>query len=182
MKKGRGKNKGNAFERKVSLLLAEWWKVPKGTFWRSKISGGSNEPGDITPRVLETDDKPLNWPFVIECKHYKEINIPQLLVASKLKNGGRILSWWKQVTKDQGNTSKIRLLIFRGNNTPVYVAFATSDFSVQVRRRVDKLKDILHFETYTTDHSFSEYVGFYICTWDNFSSVMTKDLFMKEEE
>ena len=178
MKKGKGKNKGNAFERKVSTELDTWWEVPKGTFWRSKISGGSNEPGDITPRVLEVDDKPLQWPFVIECKHYKELKFHQLLDARKLKDGGQILKWWQQLTTDQVGTLKIRLLIFRGNNTPIYVAFSRADFSNKADRDSLFIPDTCIYKR--PDTSYGRAVV--ICTWKNFSSIMTKDIFIKEEE
>lgn len=174
MKKGKGKNKGNAFERDVSLLLAEWWDVPKGTFWRSKISGGSNEPGDITPRVLEVNDKPLNWPFVIECKHYKDIKFSQLLTASKLKEGGRILSWWQQLTDDQINTLSIRLLIFKGNNTPIYVAFCILDFPRRAKEKSLFISDTCIYKT--PNNTYFSAITF--CTWENFIKVMTKDLFI----
>jgi len=181
MRKGKGKNKGNAFERLVSNALDAWWKVPKGTFWRSKISGGSNEPGDITPRVLEVDDKPLQWPFVIECKHYKEIKFSQLLNASKLKEGGQIVKWWKQLTDDYESTgyTKIRLLIFRGNNTPIYVAFRPLDIErVGARLITANIKDKISY----SNSKFLKDDIICICKWDNFSSVMTKDIFIKEEE
>ena len=189
MKKGKGKNKGNAFERKVSLLLAEWWKVPKGTFWRSKISGGSNEPGDITPRVLDKDDKALHWPFVIECKHYKDVKFHQLLTASKLKDGGKILSWWQQLTKDQKSLPvidpRIRLLIFRGNNTPIYVAFCPLDLNALAYTESLRIKDVLIYRTHKNMTVIPEVAyknAAVICTWENFSLVMIKDLFINREE
>lgn len=180
MKKGKGKNKGNAFERKVSSLLDIWWKVPKGTFWRSKISGGSNEPGDITPRILSVNNKPLNWPFVVECKHYKDIKFLQLLNTSNLKNGGLIRGWWKQLTDDYLKYNKpsnvlYRLLIFKGNHTPILVAFCPYDFEgdKNLIKRSLRIQEIFLYKS-------ALFFPIAICTWENFSLEMTKDLFIKE--
>jgi len=179
--KNKSKSKGNAFERKVSALLDIWWDVPKGTFWRSKISGGSNEPGDITPRVLEVNDKPLHWPFVVECKHYKDIKFLQLLKSSNLKDGGLIQTWWKQLTADYSmyNTTQnnlYRLLIFKGNNTPILVAFCPRDFG----ENQDLIKASLQISDVFLYKS-ALYFPIIICTWENFSYQMTKDLFINKE-
>ena len=119
MKKGGGKRKGSAFERKVAGLLDKWWKVPKNTFWRTVNSGGWKQPGDITSKISE-DGTLIKFPFIVECKHYNQIDIWKVLRS----NNAKIIDWWKQVTNDQEKVQdKARLLIFRQNNSQILVAF-----------------------------------------------------------
>lgn len=170
------KNKGSKFERDVSKLLDHWWDVPAGTFYRSKLSGGSNEPGDITPRLMGNNQS-LWWPFAVECKHHKDLKFLQLFESSKYKDLPLILQWWKQITDDIKDTTKKRLLIFRGNNTPVLIMFALSDFENkfgEIRYSWDmELEDLFIYHAAACDDVL------YICTWKEFSSKITKDALMK---
>jgi hypothetical protein len=180
--KNRGKSKGSEFERMVAKLLDVWWEVPKGTFWRSKISGGADEPGDITPR-FSTELK--EWPFVIECKHYKEVKLIQLLSSSSLKDGGQILQWWQQLSKDhqkaltkKPNTLLYRLLFMKGTNTPLLVGFRPMDFNTSPKidlKFIDifsRIPDILIFSRCSYSTSLA------ICTWENFSNTITKSIIL----
>ena len=82
MRKGGGKEKGSGFEREVSRLIDVWWEEEKSTFWRTVISGGWVEPGDITPR--HRPGKPAIWfPFIIECKCVKKVDVLELLTKKK---------------------------------------------------------------------------------------------------
>ena len=171
------KNKGSSFEREVSKLLDTWWKVPKGTFYRSKLSGGSNEPGDITPRLVG-DNSSLWWPFAVECKHHKDLKFLQLFESLKYKDGPLILQWWKQITDDVKDTNKWRLLIFRGNNTPILVPFTPLEWSSSgsIAYCDADIKDEFAYNSYLIGDVL------YICTWNEFSSKLTKDALMKIKE
>jgi len=174
------KNKGSSFEREVSKLLDVWWQVPTGTFYRSKLSGGSNEPGDITPRLVG-DNSSLWWPFAVECKHHKDLKFLQLFESQKYKDGPRILQWWKQITDDVKDVKKWRLLVFRGNNTPILIAFTPDDWItgkhyIPTNYFPGRFKDTFVYAPYACDDVL------YICTWKEFSSKITKDALMKIKE
>lgn len=124
-----GKEKGSSFERWAAAQLDKWWKVPAKTFWRTTNSGGWVEPGDIAPR-LRQGATPVIFPFVIECKFYKQINLFNNRQKKPLIN-----IWWKQVTESQQQAIKasnntyfpIRLLIMKENNSPCLIAFSLDD-------------------------------------------------------
>ncbi len=173
MKKGGGKRKGSAFERKVAGLLDKWWEVPKNTFWRTVNSGGWQQPGDIAPRIGTADStgKEIWWPFVVECKHYKSINLWEVIKQNK---NGLIMKWWKQVTTDQHKFKEkipIRLLIFRENNLPVCVIFSENDL-FKLKSTVLPFSIGLRFQLY--NFGFQELV---IVPWDVFSTHFTKNYF-----
>lgn len=130
----RGKSKGSAFERLVAGLLDDWWGVPKKTFWRTTNSGGWVEPGDIAPRQRNGQD-PVRFPVVIECKHYRTIDFLDIFKTEK-KQDPMLAQWWDQVTTSQQQAQNsqplltypiIRLLIFRQNNSQIFVGFSTED-------------------------------------------------------
>jgi len=128
MKRGSGKGKGSQFERDVSLLLDEWWNVPKNTFWRTPNSGGWSEPGDISPRHSQNNDEKVFFPFIVECKFYKTIDFWELLKANKTQP--LFLQWLDQIRRekkqaiDAGRSDKlVSLLIFKQNGGPICVAY-----------------------------------------------------------
>jgi hypothetical protein len=131
-KANRGKAKGSGFEREISRWIDKWWNVPNGTFWRTTNSGGWKEPGDIAPR-LRQGQPPVWFPFVIECKFYRTIEFWNLFNPNVRHN--KLVEWWAQVTESQKQSitatrSKkecIRLLIFKENASPVFVAFDGAD-------------------------------------------------------
>lgn len=121
MKRGAGKRKGSEFERVVSRLLDVWWNVEEGTFWRSVNSGGWKEPADVSPR------KSVWFPFVVECKFYKTIS---LLGLFKENSSSHLLrKWWAKLMLDvekarqQTTDTKIGLLVFKYNQSPIFVCF-----------------------------------------------------------
>ena len=184
------KNKGSSFEREVSKLLDDWWKVPSGTFYRSKLSGGSNEPGDITPRLVGNNSS-LWWPFAVECKHHKDLKFLQLFESLKYKDGPLILQWWKQITDDVKDMCKWRLLIFKGNNTPILIAFTPTEWvdSFIVPPIAKYVTSKNYFDSITPDlqdsfiYDSASYKNvLYICTWKEFSSKITKDALMQIKE
>jgi len=175
MRKGGGKEKGSGFEREVSRLIDVWWEEEKSTFWRTVISGGWVEPGDITPR--HRPGKPAIWfPFIIECKCVKKVDVLELLTKKKNKT---LLSWWAQVTREreeaveQGRLKEelIRLVIFKRNGSPIFVMFEDT----KIYPFIAPL-DAIVYEKY----------GLAICTWATFSTQVTKNkvykLYGKEEQ
>lgn len=185
-KKGsRGKSKGNAFERTVSSIVDGWWKVTPKTFWRTSNSGGwKPEPGDIAPR-LRQGDPVIWWPFVCECKFYKNINFAELLENDPRHN--RLLVWWEQCIREKAQVVSlgrnpeevIKLLIFKANFTPIYVAYDPSELA-RHNPEIAKLDPIVRPELTVRrkDHFFV------ITTLDVFIKAYTKEkvyqIFRKE--
>jgi hypothetical protein len=129
------KEKGNEFERLVSGLFDDWFQVPKKTFWRTTQSGGWVEPGDIAPRQRDNAKGKIWWPFIVECKHYKDFNFLFLL---KPDTKHIIKQWWWKLEEEhqkvlnENGVDKVKLLIFRKNNNPVYCAFDPFQISLDV--------------------------------------------------
>lgn len=150
-KRSRGKSKGNAFEREVSGWFDRWWITLPKTFWRTSNSGGwTPEPGDIAPR-LRQGHPPVWWPFICECKFYKAISFKDLLDTKKALKNNKLLLWWAQVTRESKQavtigrhpSEVIRLLVFKANNTPIYVAFTPKDFGALAIFPPEILKPLL---------------------------------------
>ncbi len=146
-KKIKGKSKGNSFERTVSRLLDDWWEEPRNTFWRTVLSGGWKEPGDISPRFRPNQNK-LFWPFIVECKFYKKFSIEDILIGKKTAH---LAQWWKQLTKEQHDAIEIhkrnahlsiRLLICKYNHGPILVGITQQDFLFNIKNKFCKRIDI----------------------------------------
>lgn len=126
MKKGGGKAKGSAFERKIARAIDSWWEVASGTFWRSVNSGGWKEPGDIAPRNA------VEFPFVIECKFYKSVN--PLDIFKPNMGSSHLRTWMVQLNREIEHARATKkqpslrptdgLLIFKYNGSPTFVAFS----------------------------------------------------------
>ena len=176
MKKGAGKHKGSSFERTIAKLIDKWWEVPEHTFWRSVNSGGVWEPGDITCR-----DKSVFFPFVIECKFYKTIDLWPLLLNDP---NSLILKWWKKLTEDsdyvvvkknEKTYMAMKLLIFKSNNRPIMVAFDRKNLEDFYVEETLSFLNIKHNAVYSIGN-----IGFeqqlIIMTLSNFTDVIRKDL------
>lgn len=119
-------DKGSAFERKACKKLSLW--VSDGQrddlFWRTSQSGGratiglqhgskrSAQAGDIG--VIDSLGQDLIDKFVIECKHYKDLNLHRLPFGS----GGNFFSFWNEVLSDARSHSKLPILIAKQNYLP----------------------------------------------------------------
>jgi hypothetical protein len=92
MAKGRGKSKGNSFEREICKALSLWWTEGKrdDVFWRSQNSGGratsrkkggkhtAGQFGDVS--ATESLAEPLTQFFTIELKRgYPDTNAQSVL-------------------------------------------------------------------------------------------------------
>ena len=92
------RSRGNANERRLAKILAEWWirDGKKYDFQRSPQSGGSklkegfDMAGDITTNAPD-------WPFHVEAKREAGWDILQLLTTDA---GGRIGKYWEQARHD----------------------------------------------------------------------------------
>lgn len=128
-KKGSGKGKGSAFERKVCKALSLW--VSHGEhedlFWRSAMSGGratvakkrgaklSRHAGDISA-TSEAGHK-LTDTYFIECKSYKDLAIAKFLLSGE----GKLAEFWKVAFNEASSFDKIPLLIVHQNMMPTLV-------------------------------------------------------------
>lgn len=98
------KNKGNKNERETAEVLTEWWgsafkRIPNSGALR--WNGASFVYGDLLP--------PENFPGIIECKHYKSIDLDEILRCKESDHN--IIGWWRQVVDDvvrcRKDTSKV---------------------------------------------------------------------------
>jgi hypothetical protein len=128
MKKGGGKGKGSAFERKVCVRLSLWVTngKKKDVFWRSSMSGGratvhvkrgdkNRQAGDITAVAPEGHD--LTDVFFVECKHVRNLDIASFFT----KGIGRLAKFWTQAKKQAAQHGRRPIVIAKQNMQPVLV-------------------------------------------------------------
>jgi hypothetical protein len=128
MKKGGGKGKGSAFERKVCVLLSLWVTngKKKDAFWRSSMSGGratihvkrgdkNRQAGDIT--AVAPEGHQFTDVFFAECKHVRNLDIASFFT----KGIGRLAKFWAQAKKQAAQHDRRPMLIAKQNNQPVLV-------------------------------------------------------------
>lgn len=136
MRKGGASAKGSAFERDMCKRLSLW--LTKGRrndlLWRNSMSGGRStitlkqtgrglkaQAGDIG--MIDTSAEDFVSRYAIECKHYKDLNIPALLFGSKVG----ILTFWEQAQRDAESVDKQPLLIARQNRYPIIIGMRVVD-------------------------------------------------------
>jgi hypothetical protein len=128
MKKGGGKGKGSAFERKVCAQLSLWVTngKKKDVFWRSSMSGGratihvkrgdkNRQAGDIAAVAAEGYE--FTDVFFVECKHVKSLALQGFF----LSNIGPLAKFWKKVSKQARDHGKLPMIIAKQNMYPVVV-------------------------------------------------------------
>ena len=129
MKPGGGKQKGSQFERDICKDLSLWISNDKrdDLFWRSAMSGGratigyksgikrKAQTGDISS-ITKLGNK-LTRKFIIECKSYEDLEIPQTL----LKGKGKLHEFWTKVWNEADNYQKVPILIAKQNYFPIIV-------------------------------------------------------------
>jgi hypothetical protein len=136
MRKGGGKSKGSSFERLVCKELSKW--VSRGKrqdiFWRSAMSGGRStvalktgtklgaQAGDVSS--IDTLGHRFISEYVIECKHYKDLNWQGMF-----KGVGALSGFWDRLLVDAAQYEKQPFLIGRQNNWPILVC--TTDEGVE---------------------------------------------------
>jgi len=123
MKAGGGRNKGNAFERKLAnevVTAFSCFGIKKSDCYRTPLSGGhihakQSDPGDlvISKRLRKY------FPFHVEAKHYRQVSLNALFTPiEKQKKAWKFKPWVEQVgrAKKHGLTP---VIVFKENNGPI---------------------------------------------------------------
>jgi hypothetical protein len=123
------KDKGNGFERKISKIFSERFKIVTGkdqSFRRNIDSGsffgGSNQKRTATHNLEKATFGdimcPGNFLYNIECKHYKSPPSFNAILGQSCKEWD---TWIKQSIQDSLNAEKKPLLIIKYNNVNEFV-------------------------------------------------------------
>jgi hypothetical protein len=150
------KQKGSSFERKICKELSLWVSLGErdNLFWRSAISGGRatvrhkkgldvrNQLGDITS--IDTWGDALTDNFIIECKHYKDLEWSQFVYGK-----GFIWATWKKLRGECHDHGRQPFLILKQNAKPVLVALSY--------KTVGRLKDHYHIRPFLEASEFGLY-------------------------
>lgn len=127
------KNKGNAFERKISNIFSERFKEYTGieSSFRRNIDSGSFFGGKNQTRVLTHNLEkasfgdiicPTNFNYNIECKFYKTGPKFSNLLKQEYKEWD---DWIKQASQDSDHANKMMCVIVKYNNTDEIVILET---------------------------------------------------------
>jgi hypothetical protein len=122
----KGRGKGPAFERWLSVQLSLWVSHGKrrDVFWRTSMSGGratvfkkqgidlSHQAGDIG--AIHPLGHALTKRFFIEAKHYKNLQIDNFL----LKQKGTLWKFWLKACKEARAHNREPFLVARQNGKP----------------------------------------------------------------
>lgn len=126
-KKGvNGRKKGQAAERKLAKLFAQWWGAE---FARTPLSGGFatakfredwNASGDLV-----TPDP--TFPFTVESKKVEGWHLEQILYSNKTL----IHKWWEQTVRETPE-GKISLLVFTRNRQKLFACMLVDCFQAEI--------------------------------------------------
>ena len=155
MKKGGGKSKGSAFERKICQELSKWVSYDKrdDIFWRSAMSGGratvgmkrgitrTSQAGDIT--AIDSSGQKLTNNFVIECKFYRNIHIESMMFGKPKNNS--ILEFWTKLYTDSLKLGKDMMLIIKQNNSSTLIALPVYSYLNSALKDYDNVKPVASF-------------------------------------
>ena len=112
MRKGGGASKGSGFERHMARSLSSWWYGSPEYLWRRPGSGQirSLNPNRHTGDIIPTADKqaPYSFPFHIECKFYKDLDLIKLITDP---DKSFIKRTWDKATKEARHNLAIVLLV-----------------------------------------------------------------------
>ena len=128
-KRGGGKAKGSAFERKIAKTLSLWLTGGKDSkqLIRSVLSGGWQGRGSrASGDWRQVGDLAPNGPagelfrrtFGVECKHHRVIEVGDVWTREA---DGTINAWWKKLVAECKPYDVVPLLIFHANNAPIMV-------------------------------------------------------------
>ena len=110
----KSKIKGSTFEAKIRDILTEQLKIK---FERTPLSGSiSYLKGDLW---VPSDTK--GFEYIIECKHYSELEFNNLLTAKSTD----ILEFWRQALDEAKTMNKNPLVIFRWNRSKDFILWNT---------------------------------------------------------
>jgi hypothetical protein len=132
--------KGGRFEREISRALSLWMSsgIDGDLLWRSSASGAratrrgdqslSHAAGDIAAA------KPGGWVFIkrfyVECKHYKDLQIPQFVSHGKSRLG----NFWTVARQAALSYHRRPLLVARQNRLSTLIVMEPDtweDFAMQ---------------------------------------------------
>lgn len=144
MKKGGGKAKGAAFERKVAKELSIWWFNNPNILLRNINSGSTSTKrqakevpaGDIMQ--VDTSTSSL-FPYSVECKHYADIGFDSWLLGKNQT----IYGFWEQAKSDSARVGRSPLLIMKQNNMPTIFMMEKADYPGDLDEDFDKFNLIL---------------------------------------
>lgn len=136
MKKGGGRNKGNANERKLSKQIVAAFAsfgVTQKDCYRTPSSGGhrfakQEDPGDL---VISKKLRML-FPFHVEAKHYKDVDLWPFF--SKVADWGKsweVKAWMKQVNDASVRRGMRPLLVIRVNKRPALAVVHTEFYETK---------------------------------------------------
>lgn len=113
-KRKNSRAKGKGFERVVAKLLTIWWGA---VFHSTPASGGLHWKKDarVAGDIVAPSEGGEDYPFSNECKKVEGWNFEQLI-----KGTGQVTDWWMQCVRDAQEVSKIPLLTFSKNRSPIY--------------------------------------------------------------
>lgn len=113
-KRKNSRAKGKGFERVVAKLLTAWWGAE---FHSTPASGGLRWGNDarVVGDIVAPSEGGEDYPFSNECKKVEGWSLEQLI-----KGTGQITDWWEQCTRDAKVVSKVPLLTFSKNRSPIY--------------------------------------------------------------
>ncbi|KKK87678.1 hypothetical protein LCGC14_2750840 [marine sediment metagenome] len=130
MKKGGGKGKGTMAERKVAVMLSEWWFGGKGYLWRKPGNEVRNyerfpHSGDIVPTLATgfTDEK-WQWPFHVEVKSWGKGKLKLWNLLDK-PDKAPIIRIWNKATRKKRKDLKVMLVL--RENAHDWLVFMTRD-------------------------------------------------------
>lgn len=168
-KRFNSKGKGNNFEGQIAKKLSA--ALSPLNFIRSPGSGarvgGKNFEkfgemfGEEALSIFVADVVPINekksgltFLHSIECKSYKTPDSFTSLVAGS----ANVFKWFEESVEDAKKTNKNPILIFKWNNTPIFVA-VDSNYSTSVKPKLSlnnqsKTLNIYYFDDLIQDSSF----------------------------
>jgi hypothetical protein len=120
MRRGGGKQKGNRHEWKIAKELSIWYYGEPNALVRNSNSGAvatvrldrTMPAGDL--QQVKYFERP--FPYSVECKHLKDVDLMDLLTNRK---SGNLTRAWKQ-TLHEKQDGKIPLLVFTANHKPTF--------------------------------------------------------------
>jgi hypothetical protein len=117
----RGKDKGSAYERKISEALSLWVSsfTRKDIFWRTAVSGGratkkgledfKSQVGDIC--AIHPMGQALLDYFIVECKFYSNLRLHYLLFGRR----GYIEDQWVKPRRQAAAVGKFPFVVLKQN-------------------------------------------------------------------
>lgn len=124
MKPGRGKAKGNSWERKVATSLSKWFYNDPNCLIRNLNSGAmatirkGNVPGGD---IVQVKFEERNFPFSVECKHFRGFNIEDILFK---RAPSKSYKAWQQCLNDATKGDKFPMLVGKDNYKDAYAIFS----------------------------------------------------------